>query len=177
MEPNLEEKIKIESDTFALRRDYKYALENVTRIKAETAEIINVKEKVTKEVSEKQQALTDLLNQLAQEKNDWAQFRHSQLLEIQDKESAAQNILNRKSELNAQEESIRKFTETNTQALNTNLQLELKLKGDQTALEVKQREIDEEWKKVGVERQRINKDLMRIREKLSVSLQDIISLI
>ncbi len=147
----------MENDIFALKRDYKHALENLTKVKKETAEIITTKEKVTKDFEDKQIELTEVINQISQEKLDWATHRHQELEEIEKKNSEAGNIIKRKGELNLQEETIRQIEAKNTEILNEIRRLELKVQEEKTDLASKEKEIEDSKKAVRAQQEETQK--------------------
>lgn len=171
-----ESNIKIESDTFALQRDYKYALANMAKIKAEAAIIIATKEKVTKEVEEKQSELTEVLNQIAQEKNDWAQFRHGELIELENKQSEANNVLKRKKELNEQEEALRQIEASDIEVRNETRQLEFRIEQEKTAIEVRENQIKNKEEEVKHREQKLLKESKDFKEKVAKVLEEVINL-
>ncbi len=160
------ENIKIESDTFALKREYKYAFENFTSIKKEVAEVLTVKEKVSNELFEAEKELTKVRNDISQQKLDWANYRGAELKELEDKKSAAENILKRKSELNEQEESIRKVEETIIEARNETRRNELKIEEEKIALNVKEKEVKEREEKIKIEKEILEKNKLDFKNKV-----------
>lgn len=160
------DQIKMENDTFALQRDYKRALENLSKTKLEAAEVIAVKEMVQKQIEEKQAELTQVLNDIAQEKNDWAQFRHSELKEIEGKKSEVQSVLNWKADLNKKEEEIRKIEAEDIEIRNEARRIEFKNEQDKTALEVKEREIEGKRAEIGLREEKVKKDIEDFKNKV-----------
>lgn len=168
-----EEDIKIESDTFALKREYKYALENLNGIKKDTAEIISVKDKVTSELHTAEEELTRVKNDISQEKLDWASFRHSELQEIEQKKSEADNVIKRKGELNEQEETIRQIEQRNIDTLNETRRLELKVQDDKNLLEVKERELEKKIEEYELKESKLQKDKMDFKNKVVNVLKEV----
>lgn len=161
-----EEKIKTENDTFALKREYKYALENLSNVKKELSDAISLKETVAEQIEKSQEELTSVKNQISQEKLDWASHRHSELQEIENKRSEAENVLKRKAELNEQEEKIRQDIEKNTQVLNENRRLELVLKEKEQELVVKAKEIEKEKTTVVTEAKTNKENMAKFKESI-----------
>jgi len=133
-----EENLKLESETANLKREYKHALENLTRVKSDTNDIILIKERVTKEIVERNEDLTKIFNEISSEKLNWATKRHQELLDIENQKSEVQNVLNWKADLNKKEEELRKIEAETIEARNEERRLELKNKN--TALEFDNRE-------------------------------------
>lgn len=167
-----EENIKLESDTFALRRDYKRALEDLSNIKSKTAEVISIKEKIDREIDQKQKDLTKVLNDIAEEKISWAQYRNTELKDIEEKRSEADNILKRKDELNKQEESIRVIESSDIEIRNEARRLEFKNEQDKTALEVKENEIKNHYKEIENRENKLEKDVLNFKNKVVKILEE-----
>lgn len=167
-----EQKLIIEGEIVSLKREHKYALDTLGRVKADTAEIIGVKERVTKEIEARQLELTKVLEDISQEKLKWAIDKQGQLDEIANMKSEAQNVLNRKAELNKQEEDIRQIEAKNTDVLNETRRLELKLEGDKTALKVEKKEIQEEKTAIKTEKVELKKEIQSFKEKLVKVLEE-----
>lgn len=163
----------MENDTFAVQRDYKRALDNLSKTKLETAEVIAIKEKVQKQIEEKQAELTQVLNDIAQEKNDWAQFRHSELKEIEDKKSEVQNVLNWKADLNRKEEELRKIEAIDIEIRNEARRLEFKNEQDKTAFEVNEREIEGKCVEIGVREEKVKKDIEDFKNRVIEVLEQV----
>lgn len=167
------EKIMVENDLFALKRDYKYALEKLTAVKKETAEIITEKEKITKELDEAKDQLQVVKNQISEEKLSWASHRHAELEEIEQKKAEADNIIKRKSELNEQEETIRQIEAKNTEVLNETRRMELKLKEDKAELEAKEKELESERKKHKKDIEKLTDDKKSFKNKVLSVLKEV----
>lgn len=143
-----EEKLKIENDTFALKRDYKHALERLEIVKTETNEILSIKDKALKDLDEAREEFKNIKNEISQEKLDWTTHRVAELEEIDSKKDKVESILSREESLNTKEIQNKAILDKNTEILNEKKRLELKLKDDMTALEVKEREIDDKKKEI-----------------------------
>ncbi len=167
------EDIKLENDTFALRRDYKHALENLSLVKKDTAEIISLKDKITVEYEVKQEELRKVQNDISQEKLDWASHRHEELQKIENMKSDANNVLKRKSELNEQEQNLIKIEQRTTDVRNETRQLELKLQKDKIALEVRERALLSAHKKVKDGEVKLQKDKQDFKNKVVEVLKEI----
>ena len=170
---NKEENIKIENDTFALKRDYKHALENLTTTKKEVADLINIKEKLVKEIDEKQAELTKVTNDISQEKLDWASFRHTELVDLETKQTEVDKVLKRKSELDDQEEVIEQKILENTDILNETRRLELKVKDDKTAVEAKENQLKEDKKVFEDDKIKLSKDKEEFKNKVVKVLKEV----
>lgn len=171
-----EEKLKLETDIFALRRDFKYATEDLAKLKKETGVLVTLKTKVTTEIAENEEELTKVKNQISQEKLEWATFRGCQLKELEDKESEADNVIKRKGELNEQEEAIRKVEASAIDARNEARRLELK--NEQTAIDFDNREkqiavLKKEAEDVGVKNEKDRKVFLARIIKLLEEVKEI----
>lgn len=145
---NLEEKLKIETEMTSLRKELKNLSAQVVGAKNEYNGIVTLTETNKKSLEENKEYLQVVLNDIAAAKVAWLQEKNTEILALEEKESAAQNILNRKAELNTQEESIRQETTKNTQTLADTRALEFKLEQDKTAIEVKENALKEKEKEV-----------------------------
>lgn len=163
----------MENDTFAIQRDYKRALEALSKTKSETAEVIAIKEKVEGQIEVKQAELTQIINDIAQEKNDWAQFRHSELKEIEDKKAEVQSVLNWKADLNKKEEELRKIEADDIEIRNETRRLEFKNDQDKTALEVKEREIEGKRVELGLREEKVIKDIKNFKSDVIKILEKV----
>lgn len=168
-----EENLIIERDTFALKREYKYALENLSSVKKDTQDAITVKEKITRDVAEKNLELTTILNRIAEEKTLWAQYRYKELLELEGKQMEVNEVLKKKSELEVAQEKIDSTKQRNTEILQEKRQLELKIDQDKTAVEVREREVEEQKKKIKKQEEKLLKDKQDFKEKVIGVLQQI----
>jgi len=172
MEQN-EQNIKMESDTLNLKREYKYAVENLNRIKTDTSEAIATKERVTKEINERNEDLVKIIAEISDAKLNWALERQKQLDEIDEKNAQADNVLKRKGELNEQEESIRKIETKNTEVLNETRRLELKVKQDQAIFETTKKEVEKDRIKIDKEKIKLSKDKEDFKKKVEEVLKSV----
>lgn len=168
---NTEEKIMLENDTFALRRDYKRALEQLTATKAETAEILAILEKAKNEYEAKQEDLRKVVNDISQEKLDWAQHRHAELMEIENKMSEAQNVLKRKAELNEQEQLLRDIEARTTEKLNEQKSLELQHQQAVKLLEAERKQFAEDKKNLADKKQKLEDNKKQFKLELTNFVQ------
>ena len=168
-----ESKLKLEGEILALKREYKYALENLNRVKVDTAEIISTKERITKEIGERNEDLNKILNEISEHKLTWALEQQGQMDEISIKKAEADKILERKGELDIQEEKIKKIASDNVEVRNETRRLELKIKEDQTALKVKERELEEERGQLEKEKIKIQKGQSDFKKKVSEVLKEV----
>ncbi len=166
------DKIKIENDTFALKRDYKYALETLTITKKEVADLIEIKDKLVKDIDDKQEDLKKVLNDISKEQLDWSQHRHTELKELEDKKEDINSILSRSADLDKQEEKIKCTLAENTKILNNNQQLEIKLQRDNISLDVKLREIEDERKILEKEK----KDFAIVKQNFKDKLTELVQI-
>lgn len=148
MAENTAENILIENDTFALKREYKRALENLSNIKQETAETLSILEKAKREYEEKQEDLRKVVNDISQEKLDWATHRNGELVQIEEKMSEANNVIKRKKELNEQEEVIRQLEQKNTDILNEIRRIKLEVKEKRLEIENQHKDLEKEKNKL-----------------------------
>lgn len=163
-------KIKIEAEILTLKRELKYITENLTWLKADTNEIIATKERVTLEISERNDELNKILNEISDEKLKWALERQAQMDELAEKNSQAENILKRKAELNEQEEKIRQIELSDIEIRNETRRLELKNLADKTASEAILKQIEEDRNTLNEER---TKNL-QIQEDFKLKLSELI---
>lgn len=164
-----EQSIQIEGEILNLKRELKYATESLARVKADTQDVIATKERVTREISERNEDLTRILNEISDQKLKWALERQGQLDEIALKNSEAQNVLNRKAELNQQEEKIRQIESNEIKARNEARQLEFK--NEQTKVDFENREkqikvlqgiVDEDRKKLEKDKEEFKQRVLKV---------------
>ncbi len=141
MAENIEEKIKIDNEIINLKREHKYAFENLNRLKSDTAEIISTKERITREIAERTEELNKVLLEISSAKLQWINERQAEIDKLAEKEAQAENVIKRKAELNTQEETIRQIEAKNTDILNETRRLELKLKEKETELDVHEKNV------------------------------------
>lgn len=161
-----EENLKIENDTFALKREYKYALENLTNVKKDTVAAITMKDSINTELLNKKSELQDILNKISDEKVRWAQHRNTELMELENKQSEVENVLKRKSELNEQEEETRQLLFKNEKVINENRQLEFKMSQDKTALEVEDNKLKNRELEMTRREEKLEKNKANFKEKV-----------
>lgn len=173
MEQNTtEQKIKLEGEIATLKREYKYAFENLARIKEDTVEIISTKDRVTREIAERNVDLVKILNDISDAKLTWALEKQKDMDELALKNSEADKILTRKSELDKQEEELRLIEVKNTQILNETRTLELKIKDGEATLKARENEIDSEKKRVEKKEVKLEKDQEEFKKKVVQVLEE-----
>lgn len=173
MGENTEEKLRLENETASLKREYKYALENLNTIKKETAEILSLKDQASKEIGIKKDELREVLNEISSEKLNWALERQTQIAEMANKISEAENVLKRKAELNEQEEKIRQLEASDIEARNEARQLELKVQDDKDIIAVEKRTLEQEKKQLVRKEEQLLKDQENFRDKVIKILKEV----
>lgn len=156
----LAEQLKIENDIISLKRELKNVTAQTSSLKTEYAAIVTLKQNTEKQVVEQKEYLQTVLNDIAKIKLEWLQERSTEMDALAQKNAAADNILKRKTELNEQEETIRQIGKKNQDILNETRTLEFKLGQDKTALEVRERELDEQTKKNNVYHENKQKEML-----------------
>lgn len=157
MEPT-EQKINIENEITSLKRELKLVSAQLYNAKQELIDINSLKEKNNCIIEEQEVHLQDVLNEISDLKLKWVQEKSIQEEEIAKQFSDAQNILNRKAELNQQEELIRTIEAKNTESVNELRRLEIKLQNDGLILEAKKRELEEKQKTLEIQKEQNTKD-------------------
>lgn len=147
-ENNTVEKLKLENDTYNLKREYKYALERLEKVKAETLEIVDVKEKAFTEYELVQQKLTDVLNTISDEKLKWATDRNLEIFSIEKRKKEVDAVLDLKQSLDKKEEDLIKKEDKITLIRNEARAIELKNKQKETELIARENNIDEQLKQI-----------------------------
>jgi len=153
-----EEKLKKEKEVSDLKREYKIANENLIKIKSETNEIVELKDRVKEEIEVKKEELNKILGEISSEKLMWALERQKDIDDLHNQKSAAQNILNRKAELNEQEEKIRQLEAKEIEARNESRQLELKVQADKDIVNAEFRRLDTLKEEFEEEKSKLLKD-------------------
>lgn len=167
-----EAKLKLESEIVSLKREHKYALENVSRVKLDTNELISTKERLNKEISDANYTLTKVLNDISDSKLAWAIEKQKEAEKITNKNIEVQKILDKESELNKKEEEVKETEKKITGLRNENRQLELKLEKDNIALDVKRREIEDKNKDLEQEK----KDFELKKDKFKKELSELVKI-
>lgn len=171
-----EEKLKIENETLSLKREYKHALENLTRVKADTNEIIATKERINKQINETNEELNKTLLDISSAKLNWMTEKEKDLQELAKKNSEADNIIKTKEELNIQMEQIRKIELNNIEVLNETRRLELKVEADSNTVKSRERQLIEDRKIFDEEKLKIGNDKEDFKNKVAKILNEIIEL-
>lgn len=169
----VEEKLKLDMDITALKREHKNLVAMIGGIKSEYASTFSIVENNKKLIEEQSAYLSEIQNDISNAKLNWLSERESQMVEITEMKSAAQNILNRKTELNDQEEKIRQIELNTIDVRNETRRLELKVKGDETALEVREKVLLEAHKKLETEKAKLSKDKENFKNKVVAVLKEI----
>ena len=142
MGENTEQKIILENDIFGLKRQKKYALEDLAKLKAETAEVLAIRDKARAEYEDKQKDLTDIINRISEEKLEWANHRHAELAEIDEKKGEVKKILDTREALVLKEKELKEIEVKNTAIRNETRQLELKIDNEKKQIMAEKREIE-----------------------------------
>lgn len=161
-----EENLKTESATLELKREYKYALENLARVKSDTNDILAIKDKARIEVDERNKDLTKVLNDIANAKLIWLQEQNEAWDKVSKKESEADNIIKRKVELNKQEEEIRKIEANNILARDEARRIEFKNEQTATAFEVRENELKNHYKEIKRREDKLVSDHLNFKEQV-----------
>lgn len=170
---SLEQKLKLENDIAILRRDLKNTTSQLVGVKSEYTAIIGLIEKNKTLLDEQKKYLQTVLNDIAGAKIAWAQEQNVEKLKLEEKTSAADNILNRKKELNDQEEDIRQLLQKNEKTLNENRTLEFKLGQDKTANDVVENRAKSREADVARREEKLVKDVQELKERVSAVLQEV----
>ena len=138
-----EEKLKIEKEITDSKRELKIVVSQLNDTKKETNDLINLKERNKNLIDEQNAYLKTVMNDISQLKLEWAQEKNKELEDLENKNKEVEEILNRKADLDKQEKAIKDLFQKNTDIINENRRLELKLVDDNTALNIKEREIED----------------------------------
>lgn len=141
-EDKIEEKLKIEVDITALKREYKNLIAQLSAIKSEYVGTASIVENNKKLIEEQNSYLTAIQNDISDAKLNWMSEKEEQIKEVNVMKHDAQMILDTRGKLTEQEESIKKIKEENTAILNETRQVKLDIKREQDAIAVKKREIE-----------------------------------
>ena len=138
-----EEKLKIEKEITDSKRELKIVVSQLNDTKKEANDLINLKERNKNLIDEQNAYLKTVMNDISQLKLEWAQEKNKELEDLENKNKEVEEILNRKADLDKQEKAIKDLFQKNTDIINENRRLELKLVDDNTALNIKEREIED----------------------------------
>lgn len=176
MESENEKKLRIENETLNLKREYKYALENLARVKSDTSDILTIKDKSSAEINERNRELQRILDEIASAKLSWLQEQSKGMDELDKKNSEANNVLKRKAELNRQEEDIRKIEASSLEARNEARTLEFKIEQEKTAIEVRENQIKNRENEIKRREEKLSKDIDNFKEQVVKSLEKVNSI-
>lgn len=169
----IEEKLKIEGETASLKRELKLIFGQLDSKKQEYHSTSALVEK-NKILLEKQNSdLKTVLNDIATSKIEWINEKTQQLNELIKKESEADNVIKRKSELNEQEEKLRQIEQSTIDARNETRQNILTVEGKEATIKAKEREILEREKSIEIEKEKIIKDRLDFKNKVVEVLKKI----
>jgi len=167
MEQDTEQKLKIETETSLLKREYKHALDNLTRVKSDTNDIIALRDKVTIEIHQRNGELNEILLEISNAKLKWMAEKQSQLDELNDKNAQADNIIKRKAELNEQEEELRKIEADDVEIRNETRRLELKVQAEKDSIDTEKRQLEEDEKELNKREEKLSNDIKDFKKKVS----------
>lgn len=169
----LEEKLKIESEILSKKRELKYAAESLERVKSDTNDLLIMKEKVTKEIDQRNTELTEVLNKISDAELAWALKKQAEIDEIEKKNKKADEILALKGTLEEKEKNLTQIKEETTKIRNENRSLELKLAADKMLLEVKEKEIIQLQKDHEAQNKAARDDIEQIKQRLLKIIESI----
>lgn len=172
MGQDLEQKLKIESEVLAIKRELKYATDSLSRVKTDTQDIINTKERVTKEIGERNKELVEVLNDISNAKLTWALERQEQMDSLSQKHKEADEIIKTKSEIAVTLSEIKKVEEKNTDILNETRRLELKVKNDELLLKNREKELENGQKALEKREKTLENDKKEFKNKVLKVLEE-----
>jgi chromosome segregation ATPase len=173
MGENTAEKLKIENDTFALKREYKYALENLAKVKAETVDILNTRDKAFADYEAKQVELTEILNRISDEKLAWSTHRHAELVEIEKQQEEVNKVLNQKDSLLKKEADLVQKEDDITSIRNEARAIEFKNKQKETELENRENALQEKLDEIEVLRNEVEVSKSDFKSKVANLLEQV----
>ncbi len=168
-----ENELKLNNITVEIKRNYQQASANLEKIQKETAEALNVKRKVEDELAIERDNLNQVKNDISQSKLEWATYKHDEMVKLEAKNSEADNVLKRKAELNEQEQVLRDIESNTIQARNETRELELKIEERETALTVRENDLNKQFKQLEQDKLKIKKDQEAFKEKVGKVLQEV----
>jgi chromosome segregation ATPase len=166
MEQDTTDKLRLENEIIALKREYKKALENLERVKEDTSDILKAKDRTVKDLDEKSEELLKVLNDISSEKLSWVSEKNTKMDELKQKESDAQKILDRASELDLKESKLNIIKEETTKIRNGARQLVFKNERDNVALNVRERGINDKETALIEKEKQFNQDKQDFKEKV-----------
>lgn len=169
----IEEKLKLEMDITALKREHKNLSVQVNAIKNEYASTFSIVEDNKKLIEEQRSYLSEIQNDISNAKLNWISEKEAQMEEVNDMKNAAQNVLNRKGELNEQEERIRQLEASDIEVRNETRRLELKLEEEKKGIASREKELAEKNKKHEAEKAKLLQDKKGFKEKVTEVLKQI----
>lgn len=166
-------KITLEKDVLELKRQYKYALENLERTKSDTNDVLAVKERVTKEINERNEELTKVLNDISNEKLTWALKKQSEIEEIEQKNLKAEQILKKESDLAIKEIELKKIKEETVDIRNEARRIELANKGEALKFDERDRDIVTAQKQLEADKDSFTTEKQLVKNSVSKLLAKI----
>lgn len=139
----IEEKLVLENSLDQLRRDARILSENLADKKREVAMIISLREQNEARLDETNQQLTNLLNTIAGEKLAWLQEKSAEQKKLEDRNAEIDRIVAIESELQKRHAMLNQKEEDLNTILATDRAVLLEVEQGKTAIEVKERELDE----------------------------------
>ena len=168
-----EEKLKIEKEITDSKRELKIVVSQLNDTKKETNDLINLKERNKTLIDEQNAYLKTVMNDISQLKLEWAQEKNKELEDLENKNKEVEEILNRKADLDKQEKAIKDLFQKNTDIINENRRLELKLVDDNTALNIKEREIEDKKTAFEYEKKKNSEKIDEIKLKAIEIIKEI----
>lgn len=173
MGENTAEKLKIENDTFALKREYKYAMENLAKVKAETVDILTTRDKAFADYETKQTELTEILNRISDEKLAWSTHRHAELAEIEKQQEEVNKVLNQKDILEQKELDLLKKEADITNIRNEARAIELSNKQKETELESREKALQSQLDGIDILKKQIEDSKDEFKTKVVALLEQV----
>lgn len=168
-----EEQLKLENETSLAKREHKQTLEKLSQIKGDVTDLMTLRDKITREIEERNAELTRVQLEINEEKLNWIGEKQGQIQELNNKFAEADTIIKRKAELNEQEEKIRKIEANDIEIRNETARLKLEVEGDRTAVLAEKRILEDEKKELSLKEKKIEKDILDFKNKVVEVLKQV----
>jgi len=168
-----EEKLKIETDITNAKRELIIVLSQLSDAKKEASDTTQLKARNVKLIDEQNEYLKTVMNDISTLKLEWAQEKAKELEDLEEEHKKVKEILDRGVELDKQELAIKELFQKNTDIVNDNRRLELKLVDDNTALNVKERELEDAKKEFEIVKNEQDEKVNEIKSKILSILKEI----
>lgn len=139
MGQDIEQKLKIEGEITALKKEHKRYISLIDDLKKESIELLKTKERTEKLIDENKTYLNEVMNDISDAKLKWATQKDSEMELIEKLKMDANKVLERIAEIDEKTEKDNQILDKNTNILNENRRLMLSIEQEKTAFDAEKR--------------------------------------